>query len=412
MPQICAPKFIAVWPCSHSLFLLTRAAQRSEELDWYIPEWLNLICQWVVEWIHQRSRAGHQERHVLSFKKKNYHHIHKQCYLSTFCFTFWLPSSVACWFAWLLHKHHVLLFKKKILIIAFTSIVLFQSPFFRTSFVFADSDGWFTSITFSFKKLFSSHSRALLLSFTFCFSDTFGFLVNGSWSHDKLSAPYFVPCCTENISMIEMDHSLHCYHWMHFTKRLWEKVPATTRQILLLIHKTRPVFSEGTETVSSYLIRARCHEKVSHKVDEKECRWAKCAPSEGNSVGASGAPLRALSSDFVVLSSASERPETELFQWSCSASLGVCVTEVSSVKTKRGELSVEITDQPFVTKWTICLQTRYSLLPVRRPPWLRKHSFSTAQVHVMIGSPSSALSIPEEEEEELSSAMSIAFAWL
>ena len=63
----------------------------------------------------------------------------------------------------------------------------------------------------------------------FCFSDTFGFLVNGSWSHDKLSAPYFVPCCTENISMIEMDHSLHRYHWMHFTKRLWEKVPTTTR---------------------------------------------------------------------------------------------------------------------------------------------------------------------------------------
>ena len=39
----------------------------------------------------------------------------------------------------------------------------------------------------------------------------------------------------------------------------------------LLIHKTRPVFSEGTETVSFYLI---CHvttEKVSHKVDETEC---------------------------------------------------------------------------------------------------------------------------------------------
>ena len=35
--------------------------------------------------------------------------------------------------------------------------------------------------------------------------------------------------------------------------------------------------------------------KVSHKVDETECRWAKCAPSEGNSDGTSGAPLRALS---------------------------------------------------------------------------------------------------------------------
>ena len=43
-----------------------------------------------------------------------------------------------------------------------------------------------------------------------------------------------------------------------------------------------------------------------------------------------------------------ERPETELFQ--CHCSLGVCVTEDSSVKTKRGKLSVEMTDQPFVTK--------------------------------------------------------------
>ena len=51
-----------------------------------------------------------------------------------------------------------------------------------------------------------------------------------------------------------------------------------------------------------------------------------------------------------VTSSASERPETELFQCRCSASLGGFVTEDSSVKTKRGKLSVEMTDQPFVTK--------------------------------------------------------------
>ena len=175
-------------------------------------------------------------------------------------------------------------------------------------------------------------------------------------------------------------------------------------------NQTSLFFSEGTETVSFYLIGHATTKKVSHRVDETKCRWAKCAPSEGNSVGASGAPLRALSSDFVVLSSASERPETELFQSRCS--LGGFVTEDSSVKTKRDKLSVEMTDQPFVTKWTICLQTRYSFLPVRRPPWLHKHSFSTAQVRVMLGSPSSALSIPEEEEEELFSAMSIAFAWL
>ena len=65
--------------------------------------------------------------------------------------------------------------------------------------------------------------------------------------------------------------------------------------------------------------------------------------------GASGAPLRALLSDLgVVLSSASERPETELFQ--CRCSLGVFVTEDSSVKSKRGKLSVEMIDQRFVTK--------------------------------------------------------------
>ena len=82
-----------------------------------------------MEWAHQRSRAGDEERHVWSFKKKkNYHHIHKQWYLSTFFFTFWLPSSFACLLTWLLHKHHVLSFKKKILIIAFTSIVLLQPP--------------------------------------------------------------------------------------------------------------------------------------------------------------------------------------------------------------------------------------------------------------------------------------------
>ena len=119
------------------------------------------------------------------------------------------------------------------------------------------------SITFSFKKLILSHSRALLLSFTFFVSATpsvFGKWFVISW---QTVGTYFVPCCTENLSMTEMDHSLHCYHWMHFTKRLWEKVPTTTRQMLLLIYKTRPVFffSEGTETVSFYLIWARYHEK-------------------------------------------------------------------------------------------------------------------------------------------------------
>ena len=135
-------------------------------------------------------------------------------------------------------------------------------PFLLTSFVFADSDGWFTSIMFSFKKNFFRHihEHCCCLSL-FCFSDTFGFfLVNGSWSHDKLSAPSLVPCCTENISMIEIDHSLHCYHWMHFTKRLWEKVPTSTRHCCSFT-KPDQFFSEGTETVSFYLIWPRYHEK-------------------------------------------------------------------------------------------------------------------------------------------------------
>ena len=82
--QSCAPKLIAVWPCSRSFILLTRAAQRwRTSLDWYFPEWLNLLCQWV-EWIHQRSLVIKSIMFCLS--KKFYHHIHKQCYLSTFFF--------------------------------------------------------------------------------------------------------------------------------------------------------------------------------------------------------------------------------------------------------------------------------------------------------------------------------------
>ena len=80
---------------------------------------------------------------------------------------------------------------------------------------------------------------------------------------------------------------------------------------------------------------------------------------------------------FNVLSSASERPGTELFQ--CRCSLGVFVTEDSSVKTKRGKLSVEMTDQPASRHQVNDLPpNEVFFLRVRRPPWLRKHSFSTA----------------------------------
>ena len=149
---------------------------------------------------------------------------------------------------------------------------------------------------FLFKNFFRhihEHCRYLSL---FCFSDTFGFLVNGSWSHDKLSAPYFVPCCTESISIIEIDHSLHCYHWMHFTKQLWEKVPTTTRHnCYCSFTKPDQFFQKELRQFLFIWYGHATTKKVSHKVDETECRWAKCAPSEGNSDGTSGAPLRALS---------------------------------------------------------------------------------------------------------------------
>ena len=284
----CAPKFVAVWPCSRSFFFL-QEPHNAEGLDWYFPEWLNLLCEWVVEWAHQRSRAGDQERHVLSFKK-------------FFIITF--TSSVTFQLFFLLSDFlHLLLVDSHD---CFASIMFFlskknsnhrihkhcslQAPFFLTSFVFADSDGWFTSIMFSFKKLFSSHSRALLLSFTFLFQRHLRFLVNGSWCHDKLSAPYFVPCCTENISIIEIDHSLHCYHWMHFTKRLWEAVPTTTRHNYYCSF-TKPGQSFFQKELRQFHFIWYGHattKKVSHKVDETECRWVKYAPSEGNSDGASG----------------------------------------------------------------------------------------------------------------------------
>ena len=90
-----------------------------------------------------------------------------------FFFTFWLPSSVACWFAWFLHKHHVLSFQKNN---SNHRIHKHCSPsipsFFLTSFVFADSDGWFTSIMFSFKKTFFVTFTSIAVIFHFFVSAT------------------------------------------------------------------------------------------------------------------------------------------------------------------------------------------------------------------------------------------------
>ena len=129
-----------------------------------------------MEWAHQRSQAGDQERHVLSFKKM-FIHIHKQIAFQLFFFL-----TLSDFFHLLLEDSHdcftSIMFCLS-LIIAFTSIVLFQSPFFLTSFVFADSEVD-SSICFPLKKLFSSHSEHCCYLSLFCFSDTFGFLVNGS----------------------------------------------------------------------------------------------------------------------------------------------------------------------------------------------------------------------------------------
>ena len=91
----------------------------------------------------------------------------------------------------------------------------------------------------------------------------------------------------QKISMIEMDHSLHCYHWMHFTKRLWEKVPTTTRHTCKYYCSfTQPdqFFFFFQKEPRQFLFIWYGHattKRVSHKVDETECRWAKCAPWEG-----------------------------------------------------------------------------------------------------------------------------------
>ena len=109
MPQSCAPKFMSGLAVAALFFL--QEPHNAEGLDWYFPEWLDLLCQWVVEWVHQWSRAGDQEHHVLSSHSPAV--LPFNFFFFFFFFTFWLRSSVAWWFAWLLHKHHVLSFKNK-----------------------------------------------------------------------------------------------------------------------------------------------------------------------------------------------------------------------------------------------------------------------------------------------------------
>ena len=76
---------------------------------------------------------------VFCLSKKCYHHIHKQYYHSTFFFFFFfyfLSSFICCLLIRMIASQAscFVFQKKKILIIAFTSIVLFQSPFFSNFF--------------------------------------------------------------------------------------------------------------------------------------------------------------------------------------------------------------------------------------------------------------------------------------
>ena len=141
---------------------------------------------------------------------------------------------------------------------------------------------------------------------------------------------------------------------MHFTKGLCEKVPTWT--ILLLILFTKPeqfflflcCFRSNWDRFFFTWFGHATTKKVLLKLTGQNAEGQDVQPSEGKWIGASGAPLRALSSFLVVFSSASECRETELFQ---CRSFAVLVTKDSSVKSKQGKLSVEMTDKPFVTKW-------------------------------------------------------------
>ena len=267
------------------------------------------------------------------------------------------------------------------------------------------------SIMFSFKNFFRhihEHCRYLSL---FCFNDTFGFLVNGSWSHDKLSAPYFVPCCTENISIIEIDHSLHCSQ--NSSEKKFQLQPG----IIIIAHSQNQTsffffFRRNWDSFFLFDMATPPRKKFLIKLTRR------------NADGQNVHHQRETQTEQLEAVHPCERCRTSLS--SCRLPLSVQKQNFSSVVAASGFVWQKIALQKpsggkFQSRWQTNLSSpsersaskpRHSFLPVRRPPWLRKHSFSTAQVHVMIGSPSSALSIPEEEDEELFSAMSIDFAWL
>ena len=133
----CAPKFVAVWPCSRNFIFLTRAAQRWRTwlaFPWMGQSTLSVSCGMgpsaIASWWSTVS--------CFVFQKKNNIITFPAVWPFNFFFFFLLSDFLHL----LLVDSHgcfksimfCLSKKKKILIIAFTSIVLFQSPFFSDFF--------------------------------------------------------------------------------------------------------------------------------------------------------------------------------------------------------------------------------------------------------------------------------------
>ena len=184
---------------------------------------------------------------------------------------------------------------------------------------------------------------------------------------DKLSAPYFVPCCTEIVRVYVASlkrTTVFTVTTECISQNGSEKKFQLQPDIVIIAHsQTDQFFQKELKQFLFYLIWPRYH-RPRRTLLIKLMRWN----ADGQNVHHQRVtqsvqavhpcePCRLTSLSCRLPSSVQKK----LQPW------GFC-DRYSSVKTKRGKLSVEMTDQPFVTKWTICLQTRYSFLPVRRPP--------------------------------------------
>ena len=138
------------------------------------------------------------EHHVLSFKIFFCHHMHN-CYLSTIFFVYFMASFVPFLLNWM-------------------------SASQASCFIFLN-----------FFLIQHIHERCYLSLFLFLFQWHLRFLVNGSWSHDKLSATYFVQKTWTWLKW------LHCRHWMHFPLR--KRFQTSPNMITAhFIHNTKPFF--------------------------------------------------------------------------------------------------------------------------------------------------------------------------